>query len=293
MHLQSELTAFTQAVHQREAWWRTGVSNMASHIGSERHRCITLEQQTERTWTEKILALEQGLSHSELSMSEHQRVIQQQKSMMLNAEVNVSAMPQSQAQRIAKAGSEISQLHAELREAHTALQGAVAQRSESNLRVESGAQKIASLKGERDTLEGKLFAAQRDFSTYISEKTNLVKQIEELRAREHALKLAHDMLQQNLEELNLEAMTDRIDQMEEEFRLEREQRDAGRANFVRLRANFDCEWEFKIGARRMLNANDTNIFRQPETQGPCNRRYTPGNMRTSDHDWAQTSQITW
>ena len=60
MHLQSELTALLDAVRQREAWWRDGVANMANHIGSERHRCVSLEQQAEQEWSEKVLALEHG-----------------------------------------------------------------------------------------------------------------------------------------------------------------------------------------------------------------------------------------
>ena len=60
MHLQSELTALLNAVRQREAWWRDGVANMANHIGSERHRCVSLEQQAEQDWSEKVLALEHG-----------------------------------------------------------------------------------------------------------------------------------------------------------------------------------------------------------------------------------------
>ena len=196
MHLQSELTALLDAVRQREVWWRDGVANMANHIGSERHRCVSLEQQAEQEWSEKVLALEQGLTTSELTVSDHQRMIQEQQGMMLNAEVNVTKLYTDQAAKLTDADAAVTRLRNELVAAQVAANASTINISDANLRYVSETRHNESLTAE----------------------------VSELRASENALRIAHDTARQSLDEQRAAALAVRVEELEQELAQERRER---------------------------------------------------------------------
>ena len=184
-----------------------------------------------------------GLTKSELTVSDHQRMIQEQQGMMLNAEVNVTKLYTDQAAKLTDADAAVTRLRSELVAAQAAANASTMQLSEVNLQHVSEAGRNENLTAELAQFKSHLDTAVATVSIAQRRQGALTAEVSELRISESAQRIAHEAAQQSLEEQCAAVLTTRVEELEKEFAQERQERDRSRERHQSAydRVNSDLE----------------------------------------------------